>query len=530
VDSKIVFNRFLSELEETDLVWFKQVTYNSENYCKHKILVSNDEYFENVIYTDWQNYTIDSKYHKKVEFYIPSTVIEPNSVIYYQVKIFDIKDKIICYSDIISSGNKINNDSPILTELTYSGSERGYDYPWNWCHEVIWDPYTKQFWALTSGEKHFLKKAWTSNIPYDWKYQGVISDDFPNGWISHKGVSGYVIGKDEYVASINVQDVNGTGAVLYTGNNFVNMSLQGFLFKYGENENCSVNCRLNDFWYNSTDDCWYGLISGSSIHKGTRTHVYLAQSNDLNFTDNFDDNPLYYCTQWDNTSWTSSGIYPPNIIWMDGDGFAGVKGYRNHYKPYDFDADLIFVSAPRDISKESFLTELDSEDAYFNGNFKFNDTQRSVPVVQDGIIWMMVRKGVRYDAIGNVFAMTGYWENETVRISPGYNPLYHYSSLPTKEQFTNMLNITIYVWNHEANVTVRQIDMISPEYAKLEIEGTTEDKVIIHIGDATNETMYLHASLIDGVNVLTLTPDPIDSITSIEPSDNKAILFEYILQ
>ena len=93
-----------------------------------------------------------------------------------------------------------------------------------------------------------------------------------------------------------------------------------------------------------------------------------------------------------------------------------------------------------------------------------------------------------------------------------------------------MFDITVYVWSHEANVTVRHLDMRSPEYAKLEIEGTTGDEVIIHIGADTDETIYLHTSLIDGVNVLTLTSDPSDSVSSINPSGNQTILFDYTLQ
>ncbi len=471
---------YMYDLEEIDRVWFIYVGYNSlSSDVYHKIIVSTNQNLKNIIYKEWQNYTLTSEYHKNVEFNIPSTVIKPNSTIYYKIQVLDKDQNILTESAIIQSTNVIDDNSPVYSQMIKSGEERGYDYPWNWGHEVIWDDNTQQFWFLSSGEKEFIKKAWTSTKPYDWEFQGNISTDFPEGWTSHKGVSGYIL-NNTYFASINIQNDEGTGAALYTGNNFVNMTLDGILFKYGENENCTINSRLNDFWYNATDQNWYGLVSGSSIFKGTRTHVYLAQSDDLNFTGDFDESPLYYSDQWGNMSWTNSGIYPPNAVWLDGRGFAGVKGYANHIKPYDFDADLIFIESPRDISSDSFFTGLESEDAYFNEAFSFNDTQRSVPVIQDGIVWMMVRSGVSYDAVGFIFSMTGYWANETVRISPGYNPLYHYESLPTKAEFISMMNVTVYVWENEANVTVNHIKGEAPVYARMEIEGVAGDEVLIH--------------------------------------------------
>ena len=307
------------------------------------------------------------------------------------------------------------------------------------------------------------------------------------------------------------------------------MTFDGVLFKYGENENCTVNSRLNDFWYNATDQNWYGLVSGSSIFKGTRTHVYLAQSDDLNFTGDFDDAPLYHIDQWGNYSWADAGIYPPNAVWLDGRGFAGVKGYANHGKPYDFDSDLIFMESPRDISKDSFLTGLDSSDAYYNSVFGYNDTQRSVPVIQDGIVWMMVRNGVGYDAVGFVFSMTGYWANETVRISPGYNPLYHYESLPTKAEFISMMDVTVYVWENEAKVTVNHIKGEVPVYARMEIEGVAGDEALIHFKALTTKQVYLHVKVENGINTLMISNNQIGSVRTLVPSSDGDILFTYII-
>ena len=529
-DYEYIENKYIYELEETDRLWFIYVGYNSlRSDVSHKLIVSDTPDLGNIIYTEWQNYTLKSEYHKNVEFNIPSTVIQPNSTIYYKTQVLDRNQKILAESAIQQSTNVIDINSTTYSQMVKSGEERGYDYPWNWCHEILWDETTQQFWFLSSGEKEFTKKAWTSTKPYDWEYQGNISTTFPEGWTSHKGVSGFILDEDTYVASINIQDDKGTGAALYTGDNFVNMTLEGILFKYGENENCTVNSRLNDFWYNSTDRNWYGLVSGSSIHKGTRTHVYLAQSDDLNFTGNFDDAPLYYSDQWGNTSWTNAGIYPPNVVWLDGHGFAGGKGYASHGRPYDFDADLMFMESPRDISKESFLTGLESSDAYYNGVFGYNDTQRSVPVIQDEIVWMMVRNGVSYDAVGFVFSMTGYWANETVRISPGYNPLYHYESLPTKDEFISMMDVTVYVWENMAKVTVNHIKGEAPVYSRMEIEGVAGDEAIIHFNELTSEPVYLHVKVENGKNILTISNNQTGSVQTLVPSLDGDILFTYII-
>ena len=528
-DYEDIENKYLYELEEIDRVWFIYIGYNSlSSDLNHKLIVSTNQNLKNIIYTEWQNYTLTSDYHKNVEFNIPSTVIKPNSTIYYKTQVLDRDQNILAESAIQQATNVIDENSPTYSQMVKSGEERGYDYPWNWGHEVIWDDYTKQFWFLSSGEKEFIKKAWTSTKPYDWEFQGNISTHFPEGWTSHKGVSGYIL-DNTYFASINIQDDEGTGAALFTGSSFVNMTFDGVLFKYGENENCTVNSRLNDFWYNATDQNWYGLVSGSSIFKGTRTHVYLAQSDDLNFTGDFDDAPLYHIDQWGNSSWADAGIYPPNAVWLDGRGFAGVKGYANHGKPYDFDSDLIFMESPRDISKDSFLTGLDSSDAYYNSVFGYNDTQRSVPVIQDGIVWMMVRNGVSYDAVGFVFSMTGYWANETVRISPGYNPLYHYESLPTKAEFISMMDVTVYVWENEAKVTVNHIKGEVPVYARMEIEGVAGDEALIHFNALTTKQVYLHVKVENGINTLMISNNQIGSVRTLVPSSDGDILFTYII-
>lgn len=521
--------KYIYDFTEIDRVWFIYVGYNSlSSDVNHKLIVSTTPDFGNIIYTEWQNYTLKSEYHKNVEFNIPSTVIKPNSRVFYKTQVLNIEHDILAESEVHESIHIVDENSPIYTQLTKSGEERGYDYPWNWGHEVIWDDNTQQFWLLSSGEKEFTKKAWASTKPYDWEYCGNISTDFPEGWTSHKGVSGFIV-DNRYFASINIQNDEGTGAALYSGNTFVNMTLEGVLFKYGENENCTVNSRLNDFWYNATDQNWYGLVSGSSIFKGTRTHVYLAQSDDLNFTGDFDEFPLYYSDQWGVMSWPNAGIYPPNTVWMDNRGFAGVKGYANLVRPYDFDSDLIFMESPRNISTDSFLTDLENEDAYFNGVFNVNDTQRSVPVIQDGIVWMMVRTGVGYDAVGFVFSLTGYWANETVRISPGYNPLYHYESLPTKEEFVSMMDVTVYVWKHDANVTLNHVQGEPPVYARMEIEGVVGDEIIIHIKELSREPVYLHVKVEDGVNILKISNVKTGSIQRLVPFPNGDVLFSYFI-
>ena len=525
-----IFNRNCYQLEEVDRIWFVFVGYNSlATDVNHKIIVSDTPTMDTLSYTEWQNYTLTSDYHKNVEFNIPSTVIKPNSTIYYRVEIENKNGSPLYKSEVKSFVNVVNVDSPSLSQMVKSGEERGYDFPWNWCHEVIWDENTQQFWFLSSGEKELTKKAWISTKPYDWTFAGNVSTEFPEGWSSHKGVSGFILDEDSYFASINIHDEDGTGAVLYSGDSFVNMTYEGILFIYGENENCTVNSRLQDFWYNKTDDKWYGLISGSSIHKGTRTHVYLAQSEDLNFTGDFGDSLLYCRDEWESGSWTDAGIYPPNVVWLNGRGFGGVKGYANPARPYDFDSDLIFMDSPRDISKKSFLSSLDSKDAYYNSILGFNDTQRSVPVLQDGILWMMVRNGVSWDAVGYVFQMTGYWANETVTISPGYNPLYHYDNLPTKDEFNSMMDVTVYVWEHEAKVTVNHIQGGRPNYAKLQIQGTSGHEVIIHFNELKTETVYLHIKSDKDVDILTITDVEKGSEQSLIPDINGDILFSYII-
>ena len=187
------------------------------------------------------------------------------------------------------------------------------------------------------------------------------------------------------------------------------------------------------------------------------------------------------------------------------------------------------MESPRDISKESFLTGLESSDAYYNGVFGYNDTQRSVPVIQDGIVWMMVRNGVSYDAVGFVFSMTGYWANETVRISPGYNPLYHYESLPSKDEFISMMDVTVYVWENEAKVTVNHIKGEAPVYARMEIEGVTGDEAIIHFNALTTETLYLHVEVENGKNILTISNNQIGSARTLVPALDGDILFTYII-
>lgn len=524
-------NKYHFEAIQEDRLWFLHIGYNtlSQN-SKHRVIVSDFDNPWKTCYTEWQNYTISSQYHRDVEFNIPSTAIKPNSTTFCKTQIYDQNDKLLYQSKVQEFTNRINQNSRTLTQLVKSGEEKGYDYPWNWCHEIIWDTKTQKFWHLSSGEKEFVKKAWTSDKPYDWEYVGPISTEFPNGWRSHKGVTGYIMEDNTHIATINIQDGTGTGAALYTGDSFINMTLQGILFRYGENVNCSVNCRLNEIWFNKTDNSWYGYISGSSVYLGTRTHAYLAQSENLNFTGKFDPSPLYYNDQWGNTSWTTAGIYPPNSVWLNGRGLAGVKGYANKNKPYDFDADLIFMKSPRDISSESFYSPLDSKDAYLNTILKYNDTQRTVPVIQDGIVWIMARNGVRYNATGCVMSLCGFWANETVSISPGYNPLYRYSNLPTKEQFKNTLNVTAYIWENEANITINHIKKESPEYARISIQGTSGDLAILHIKNIEEKSLYLHTKIVDQVNILTITDKKEGALEYLPPTENGDLLFKYWIQ
>jgi hypothetical protein len=521
-------NITIDDLEIVDRKWFISIKYNSSNNdLRHKLTVSHNENLTKPVYIDWIIGTENYPYHKNVEFNIPSKVIIPNSTIYYQIEQINPSDPTTQYkTKIYSVSNQINHSTPILKQLVKSGEDYGRDYPWNWCHEVIWDPITNQFWSLTSGEMDFEKKAWTSKTPFNWEYKGIISEDYPYGWTSHKGVSGYILDNGTYVASINIQDDNGTGAALYIGDSFVDMELKGILFKYSENEYTSRNCRLNDFWYNMTDESWYGYVSGSKVWKGTRTHVYLVHSYDLNFTGNFDEYPLYYNGQWGKNAWPKAGIYPPNIIWMDGSGFAGVKGYRNRHQPYDFDADLIFVDSPRGFSTNSFYSKRKSPEAYFNEYLGFNDTQRSVPVIQDGVVWFFIRSGVQYGAFGNVLSLTGFWVNETVRISPGYNPLYHYTSLPTKDEYDSMLDITLYTINDEANVTVTQYDKDGPIYLRLWVEGEKGDSVIVHIEDLVDDMVYLHVDANGDSNQIILSDSTIGAIKKLTPKDN-SFLFSF---
>jgi hypothetical protein len=308
------------------------------------------------------------------------------------------------------------------------------------------------------------------------------------------------------------------------------MTYEGMLLKHGENENCTINARIRGFWFNKTDGNWYCLMSGSSIHKGTRTHAYLAISEDLNFTGDFN-NLLYYREEWEEGSWADKGVYPPDLVWLNDRGFGAVKGYANPARPYDFDADLLFTDSPKNISKDSFLNNLDSRDAYFSKTFGLIDAQRSIPVLQNGILWMMVRNGIREQGTkGNIFQMTGYWANETVTISPGYTPLYHYDNLPTKEEFNAMMDITVYVWAHEAQVTVNHIKGEKPTYAKLQIEGTSGDEVIIHFNELTTETVYLHVNKENDVNIITLNDLEAGSEQKLIPDNTGDILFSYIIK
>jgi hypothetical protein len=264
-------------------------------------------------------------------------------------------------------------------------------------------------------------------------------------------------------------------------------------------------------------------VSGSIYHKGARTHVYLLQSPDLNFTGDFDDRPLYYCYEWGNKSWPRAGIYPPNIVWMDGSGFAGVKGYSSPSKPYKFDADLVFVESPRRVSINSFYSKIDSHQAYFNNHLGVNDTQRSVPVIQDGVVWFFVRTGIGYDAVGNVLSLTGFWINETVRISPGYNPLYHYTSLPTKEEYDSMLNLTLYTLFHDANVTITNFKKSGPEYCRLLVDGVIGDTVIVHIKNSIEDMVYLHVEKTKAGILIILSNSAEGSMKNLTPIDNSII-------
>ena len=159
-DYEYIENKYMYELEETDRLWFIYVGYNSlRSEVSHKLIVSNTTDLGNIIYTEWQNYTLKSEYHKNVEFNIPSTVIQPNSTIYYKTQVLDRKQKILAESAIQQSTNVIDDNSTTYSQMVKSGEERGYDYPWNWCYEILWDETTQQFWFLSSGEKEFTKKA-----------------------------------------------------------------------------------------------------------------------------------------------------------------------------------------------------------------------------------------------------------------------------------------------------------------------------------------------------------------------------------
>lgn len=526
LEGRILQYNFTYDMEEADRVWFQGVFMNTNNPALYfKLVASTYPSMVRPVYTEWQNSTRDSEYHKDLEFNIPTGIIKPNSTIYYQIQAYNPSTGITYPGDVHEVTSLVTRDSPILAGMVKSGEDVGQDFPWNWCHEVIWDEAHQTFYALTSVEKKYPKQVYTSDIPYDWEYQGNISNESPRGWTTHKGVSGAVLPDGSYAAFVNIQDKKGTGAALYTGSSFLDMELQGIALRYGENKDMRVNCRIQDFWFNETDGTWYCYASGSSVFKGTRTHMYLGQSSDLNFTGDLDPAPQYHIGLWEEGSWTDAGIYPPNVVWFNGRGFGGLKGYANELKPYDFDADLIFPDSPRGLNTSDFYSGTSSPDAYFSSVHGLVNTQRSVPFMRDGTLWMASRRDMAYNATGSIFSLCGFWANETVRVSPGANPQFHYSNLPTLQQFKDIMNVTVYVWPNEANITVNQLSGTPPFYGRIKIEGTPGDELIVHIRGLTPDTVYLHQEGSAGVNTLSFTDDPAGASMELAPDEDLNLFF-----
>ena len=205
----------------------------------------------------------------------------------------------------------------------------------------------------------------------------------PDRYYFHKGLAVTRVDNITF-AFVNIHVFEKTLTACYSGDSIENLEYIGLASQAGYFPNTTMNFRIRDVWFNTTDQLFYAYYDGSDLGKGTHYYTYLGRSPDPFFDP--EEFEYLYCA---GNGWNEGGLYAPNVLWLDEYGIGCVKGYKNPVKPYDFDSDLVYIEKPSNVQ---FFTNLRALQGFFS-KYLNDETQASFLFTYNEKIYLASRHG-----------------------------------------------------------------------------------------------------------------------------------------
>lgn len=470
-----------TNVQVTDKTYWKKISWVSNVTANHRVAYSLNSDMSGSSYSEWDNDT-DSP-----EIYISSENLKPDTIYYYQAETLYLgdtfKDSIRSFATTLTVG--VYQTEWVEIDTVVDMLDRGQVELY--FHNGIYYLFTAG--ADGTGEEIGL---YTSTNGIRFKFYGNIISSPPAGHDSLKTPTVLVVGST-FILWAGIRWDNGGlncwREGVWTGDSFTNLTYVGLALDNDEKPTLTRNCRILDAWYDTVSSKYCTYVGGGSSSAGGWDIVYYAESSTIDFRGTLDANELYDINDWASGSWPDVFIYPPKGEWIGDKYLAWVTGCGSSVPPYAFDQDLFFVSEKRTVSKINSYSG-DAAAAYASAVLGLTLPSKLGTASDDGDLSTIFTTYNGFDLI--LFKMAGFWANNAVLIEKGYMPRFHYAVMPTEAEFKAMLDIMIYVWDHDASVNIKQVSGIEPTYAEWDVEGTDGDTIWVNINDFTTDTVKLY--------------------------------------
>ena len=463
-----------------DKIFWKKISWTSNVTASHRVAYSLNANMSGSSYSEWHTNTASP------EIYISSENLKPDTTYYYQAETLyggTYKDSIRSFTTTLVIGTYSREWIEIDTVLDMVERKQVELYFHNGTYYLFANSGTGTSASIV---------IYTSTNGIRFRYQGEIISSPPAGHDAIKTPVALVVGATFYLWAGIRWDNEGSNCWRlgrWSGTSFTTLNYDGLALDNDENANLTRNCRILDVWYDAEISRFCTYVGGASTTAGAWTHVYYAESATPDFRGMLDANPLYDISDWNAGAWPDVFIYPPKGEWMGGKYLAWVTGCGSGSPPYAFDIDLFFVNEKRTVSKTNSYSG-DAASAYAVDVLGLSLPSKCGIASDGGDLSTIFTTYNGFDFV--LFKMAGFWANAAIPIEKGYMPRFNYDVMPTEAEFKAMLDIMIYVWDHDATVTVNQVSGTPPIHAQWVVAGTSGDTIWVNINNLTSTTLKLY--------------------------------------